>query len=178
MATTGGRSVRRYSWRRAYTQLMFGLVGRLLEASSQRDEVVRREVAYFPDLFVFSMGLWPAADAFELEKRDGRLRWLSQKEHRKPTLAVRFKHISLAFSVMSFQESTAASFTADRIIAEGDVTQALRIVRCLDRMMAVVLPGFIAKRMVKRMPKIKLGEKLVIAISVYAQMLANLLTGR
>jgi len=170
--------VTRYSWQRAYTQLMFGLVGRLLQASSQRDEVVRREVADFPDEFVFSMGLWPAADAFELEKREGRFWWLRQKERRDPTLAVRFKHISLAFSVMSFQQSTADSFTSDRIIADGDVTQAMRIVRCLDRMMAVVLPSFIAKRMVKRMPPLKLGEKLSIAVRVYAQLVANLLMGR
>lgn len=168
----------RYWWQRAYTSLMFGLVGRLLQASSQRDEVVRREVAEFPDDFVFSMGLWPAVDAFELEKREGRFWWLRNSERREPTLAVRFKHISLAFSVMSFQRSTAVSFTGDRIIADGDVTQALRVVRCLDRMMAVVLPGFIARRMVKRMPRIGVGEKISLAIRVYAQMIVNLLVGR
>ena len=168
----------RYWWQRAYTQLMFGLVGRLLQASSQRDEVVRREVADFPDDFVFSMGVWPATDAFELQKRKGRFWWLRQRERRDPTLAIRFKHISLAFTVMSFQEGTADSFTADRIIADGDITQAMRIVRCLDRMMAVVLPSFIAKRMVKRMPQIKLGEKLAIAVRVYAQLVANLFMGR
>jgi len=168
----------RYSLQRVYTNVMFGLIGRLLQASSQRDEIVRREVAEFPDEFVFSMGLWPATDAFELQKRDGRFWWLRKKERREPTLAIRFKHISLAFSVMSFQRSTAVSFTGDRIIADGDVTQALRIVRCLDRMMAVVLPSFIARRMVKRMPRIGFGDKLAIAIRVYAQMVANLLVGR
>ncbi len=168
----------RYSLQRIYTNVMFGLIGRLLQACSQRDEVVRREVAEFPDEFVFSMGLWPAADAFELQKHEGRFWWLRRKERREPTLAVRFKHISLAFSVMSFQESTAVAFTADRIIADGDVTQAMRIVRCLDRTMAMVLPSFIARRMVKRMPRIGLGEKLAIAIRVYAQMVANLFVGR
>jgi hypothetical protein len=157
---------------------MFGLVGRLLQASSQHDEVVRREVAEFPDNFVFSMGLWPTTDAFELEKREGRLWWLRRKERREPSLAVRFKHISLAFSVMSFQESTAVSFTGDRIIADGDVTQALRMVRCLDRMMAVVLPGFVARRMVKRMPPIGPGQKIMIATRVYTQLIANLFVGR
>jgi hypothetical protein len=157
---------------------MFGVLGRLLAASSQRDEVVQRELEELPDAFVFSMGLWPAADLFELEKHEGALRWLRPKEHRTPTLAVRFKHISLAFTVMSFQESTAASFTSDRIIADGDITQALRIVRCLDRTMAVALPAFIARRMVKRMPGIGLGEKLMTATCIYARMARNLLAGR
>jgi hypothetical protein len=157
---------------------MFGVLGRLLAASSQRDQVIQRELEELPDEFVFSMGLWPAADLFELEKREGGLRWLRPKERRGPTLAVRFKHISLALSVMSFQESTAASFTSDRIIADGDITQALRIVRCLDRTMAVALPSFIARRMVKRMPDIGLSEKLMTATCIYAKMIGNLLAGR
>jgi hypothetical protein len=157
---------------------MFGVVGRLLEASSQRDEVVRREIEALPDEFVFSMGLWPSTDVFELEKRDRRFHWLRRKDRREPTLAIRFKHTTLAFSVMSFQESTAASFTNDRVIADGDISQALRLVRCLDRMMVVVLPSFVAKRMVKRMPRIGLGEKLMVAAPVYAQMIANVLVGR
>jgi hypothetical protein len=157
---------------------MFGVLGRLLAASSQHDRVVQRELEGLPDAFVFSMGLWPLADLFELEKRQGRLRWLRPKEHRTPTLAIRFKHISLAFSVMSFQESTAVSFTSDRIIADGDITQALRIVRCLDRTMAVALPSFVAKRMVKRMPSIGLAEKLRTATCIYARITWNLAIGR
>ena len=163
---------------RAYTHLMFGVLGRLLAASSQHDWVVQRELEDLPNEFVFSMGLWPSCDLFELEKHEGGLRWLRPKEHRRPSLAIRFKHILLAFSVMSFQESTAASFTSDRIIADGDITQALRIVRCLDRTMAVALPSFVARRMVKRMPSIGLGEKLRTAACIYAQMTWSLVVGR
>ena len=168
----------RYRLQQIYTSLMLGLLGRLLQASSQRDAYIRREVTELPEDFTFSLGLWPDTDGFVLAKRETRFWWLRRKERRKPSLAVRFKHVSLAFSVVSFQQGTAEAFTGDHIVADGEITEALRIVRCLDRMLPTVLPNFIARRMVKRMPRIGFFEKLVTATLVYLQMIANLFVGR
>ena len=52
------------------------------------------------------------------------------------------------------------------------------MVRCLDRMEALVLPKFIARRAVKRYPSIPLLEKLWLAIRIYLQMLIGLVWSR
>jgi len=63
-------------------------------------------------------------------------------------------------------------------LLDGEINLAMIIVRCLDRMEALVLPRFIAVKALKRYPPIRLSEKLVLALKIYMQFLMGLLRRR
>ena len=162
---------------RAYVNLMMGVVGRGLVSTSQSDEVVRREVSAFPANYVFQMVVMPSGPSFSAQvQADGTLRLLKGFQGR-PDLCIRFKHMSHAFLVLSFQEGTARAFANDRMYVDGDVSQAIRLVRCLSRMEVLILPKIIAERAVKRYPAIALGEKAGLAARIYARVALNFVKG-
>jgi hypothetical protein len=162
---------------RAYVNLMMGVVGRGLVSSSQTDPVIRKEVSAFPVGFIVQMMVMPNGPAFTTQvQADGTLKLLKDFTG-KPDLCARFKHISLAFLVLSFQEGTARAFANDRLYVDGDVSHAIRLVRCLSRMEVLILPKFVAERAVKRYPAIGFGEKLNLAARIYGRVVTNLLKG-
>jgi hypothetical protein len=162
---------------RTYVNLMMGVVGRGLVSTSRHDASVRREVSAFPAGYVFQMVVMPSGPAFSTEvQADGTLRLLKNFQG-KADLAVRFKHLSHAFLVLSFQEGTARAFANDRMYVDGDVSHAIRMVRCLSRMEVLILPKIIAERAVKRYPAISLGEKAGLAARIYARVALNFVKG-
>ena len=154
-----------------YVKLMMDVIGRGLVMASQVDEEVKQEVAKFPVGFVLSMNVFPHGPAFIAKVTpDHQLELLHSVEN-KPDLTITFQHISHAFLVFSFQESTAQAFAHDRMIADGDVGYAIRLVRCLNKMEALILPKLLAELAVKQYPhELGLKEKLTGAAHIYLKL--------
>ena len=154
-----------------YVKLMMDVIGRGLVMASQVDEEVKQEVAKFPVGFVLSMNVFPHGPAFIAKVTpDHQLELLHSVEN-KPDLTITFKHLSHAFLVFSFQESTAQAFAHDRMIADGDVGYAIRLVRCLNKMEALILPKLLAELAVKQYPhELGLKEKLTGASHIYLKL--------
>ena len=154
-----------------YVKLMRDVIGRGLVMASQVDEEVKQEVAKFPVGFVLSMNVFPHGPAFIAKVTpDHQLELLHSVEN-KPDLTITFKHLSHAFLVFSFQESTAQAFAHDRMIADGDVGYAIRLVRCLNKMEALILPKLLAELAVKQYPhELGLKEKLTGAAHIYLKL--------
>lgn len=162
---------------RRYVGLMMGVVGRGLVSASQVDEVIHKETAAFPVGFILQMKVMPDGAFFTAQVQpDGTLKLLKDFAG-KPDLCARFKHFSHAFLVLSFQEGTARAFANDRIYVDGDVSHAIRLVRCLSRMEVLILPKLIAERAVKRYPDIAVAQKLSLATRIYGRVATNFLKG-
>ncbi len=162
---------------RAYVSLMMGVVGRGLVSTSHSDVEVRRELSVFPAGYTIQMMVMPAGPAFTTEvQADGTLKLLKGFQG-KPDLCVRFKHMAHAFLVLSFQEGTARAFANDRIYVDGEVSHAIRLVRCLSRMEVLILPKLVAERAVKRYPAINMGDKINLAVRIYGRVATNFLKG-
>lgn len=162
---------------RAYVSLMMGVVGRGLVSTSHSDVEVRRELSVFPAGYTIQMMVMPAGPAFTAEvQADGTLKLLKGFQG-KPDLCVRFKHMAHAFLVLSFQEGTARAFANDRIYVDGEVSHAIRLVRCLSRMEVLILPKLVAERAVKRYPAINMGDKINLAVRIYGRVATNFLKG-
>lgn len=165
------------SAQRAYVALMMGVIGRGLVSMSQVDDVVRRELAAFPAGYTICMKVMHGGPSFAVEvQEDGTLRLLKDFTGRATLNAV-FKHVTHAFLVFSFQEGTARAFANDRLFVDGNISHAIRLVRCLNRMETIILPKFVAERAIKRYPHIRLGEKVSLATRTYGQLVANLFKG-
>ena len=162
----------------AYVKLMMDVIGRGLVMASQVDEEIKQEVAKFPRNFVLSMNVFPNGPAFIAQvTENAQLKLLSQVD-RKPDLTITFKHLAHAYLVFSFQESTAQAFAHDRMIADGDLSYAIRLVRCLNKMEALILPKLVAELAVKEYPQqLTIKEKLVSASNIYLKIAQSYFKG-
>lgn len=153
---------------RAYVALMMDVIGRGLTAASQVDPEIHAETKGFPTGFVVRMAVFPKGASFTTQSQaDGSLKLLKGFEG-KPDLTVTFKHMTHAFLVFSFQEGTARAFANDRMIADGDISHAIRLVRCLNKMEALILPKIVAQMAVKQYPQeLTLAQKVNLASRIY-----------
>jgi len=163
---------------RLYVTVMMHIIGRSLVATSKVDAPMQQELLGFPTGYQIQMVVLPAGPGFVVQSNgDGTLR-RGKALQTPPDLSIRFKHLSHAFLVLSFQESTARAFANDRMVANGDVSHAIRLVRCLNGMEALILPRWVASRAVKRYPDLPLSVKLPRALRIYGQVALGLFTGK
>jgi hypothetical protein len=167
-----------YRAQRTFTATMMHLMASLLQAASDADPAVQNEVLGFPEGLVIGMSVLGDTPQMRLRKTGSRLVRLASSDPAKPNLAIIFKHLTHAFLVLSFQESTARSFANDRMITQGDVALAMRLVRCLNRMEAVTLPKLVAERALKAYPDLPLAEKLSLSVRTYAYLLRDVWRNR
>lgn len=168
----------RYLAQAAVVRTMLPLLGGLLEAGSEVDPVVQREIASLPSDIIFGMSIFGSDACIRMARRGDRFVQLDPKSAPPPTLDIVFKHVGVAFLVVSFQESTALAFARGRMVVHGDTALAMRITRCLDRMEAVTLPDPIAERALKSIPIIPLAERLPLAARYFAVAARNGARGR
>jgi hypothetical protein len=160
-----GESPHVYAAQRAYVALMLDVIGRLLVAGSDSDEEIKRELAGFPEGFTIGFSVMGDSLAMRLRVRQGKLERLTG--NLQPDLEIIFKHVSHAFMVFSFQESTPRAFANQRMITQGDPALAMRFTRCLNRVQALSLPRFVVERALKAVPTMSLGEKLSLGARLY-----------
>lgn len=152
----------------AYVKLMMNIIGRGLVMASQVDPEIKQEVAQFPANFRLSMNVFPHGPAFVARVTEQHQLKLVKDSSIKPDLTITFKHLHHAFLVFSFQESTSQAFANDRMIADGDISYAIRLVRCLNKMEALILPKMVAQLAVKEYPNnLGLKDKIMEASSIY-----------
>lgn len=168
----------RHRLKRMYVVVMMRIVGWGLRAMSRVDPVVRAEAAGFPDGIVIAMTNLPDGPGMVLEKTpEGRLRYLGGGLPDRLDLAIRFKHLDYAFRVFAFIESTPTAFARDRMVVDGDLASGIRLVRCMYRLEALLMPRFIAARGMKRYPAdLGLGEKLGMNLKIYGRIALDLVT--
>lgn len=171
------KSLRIRDWgQRTYLVILFQVVGRALAAASRADPQLRSELKALPEGYVVQMTT--PGDDVQLALRargDGVLERLAAAPAPRADLVIRFKHRAHAFLVFSFQEGTARAFANDRMIADGDVAVATRLVRCLDRLQTLILPAFVARRAVKRYRAPAAWQKLALALRIYGGVARSLL---
>ncbi|MFO7839000.1 MAG: hypothetical protein R6X08_05840 [Desulfosalsimonadaceae bacterium] len=142
-------------FKKSYAFVMLLIVGRGIEAAAAVDPSVKKLLADLPAGFVFCLGISPAGPWMLAEKnKEGRVRYLGwRRQGRKIHLCLAIKNIESAIRVFTFQESTARAYSYDRFMVEGNLPQALKIVRVLDIVEVYLLPKPIARLAVKRYPK-------------------------
>lgn len=154
----------------AYVKLMMDIIGRGLVMASQVDPEIKGEIAQFPVNFSLSMKVFPHGPAFVARVTADQQLELVKDLDQAPDLTITFKHLHHAFLVFSFQESTSQAFANDRMIADGDVSNAIRLVRCLNKMEALILPKLLAQLAVKEYPsQLGIKEKIMAASTIYAK---------
>ena len=65
---------------------------------------------------------------------------------------------------------TPVAFAQDRMIVNGEIAYGAVFTRILNRLLALILPRFVARRALKRYPALGLGEKLRRAVGIYVRL--------
>ncbi len=159
---------------KAYVALMMDTIARALVSASQVDGELCDEMAGFPADYILQMIVLPNGPNFTIQvQADKSLKRLDNFKG-KPDLSVKFKHLAHAFLVFTFQESTARAFANDRLVADGELSYAIRLVRCLNKLEVLILPKLVAELAVKRYPSnLTLTEKIVKASQIYASVVTS-----
>lgn len=160
---------------RLYATVTLWVVGRALVATSRVEDTVRAELAPLPQGYQIQMLVLPNGPGFTVEHHGDGTLVRAQAIKARPDLRIGFKHVAHAFLVLGFQEGTAQAFSHDRMVVQGDVSHAIRLVRCLNTMESLILPRWVAQRAVKRYPQLGVREKMRKAMRIYAVFTRNLL---
>ncbi len=159
---------------KAYVALMMDTIARALVSASQVDGELRDEVAGFPADYIIQMMVLPNGPQFAIQVQADKSLIRLDPFDGKPDLSVKFKHLAHAFLVFSFQESTARAFANDRLIADGELGYAIRLVRCLNKLEVLILPKLVAELAVKRYPNdMTFMEKVAKASQIYASVVTS-----
>lgn len=163
---------------KTYVQVMMDVISRGLVSASRNDAEVTKEVAGFKPGTTIQMIVLPNVAQFTLEVTNSSEFQLIKplEQGKKADLVIKIKHVALAFLIFTFQESTTTAFAGDRMVADGDIGDAVRFVRCLNRMEVIILPKFVAQMAVKGYPKVSIFEKLTTATKVYAGVAKTLIS--
>jgi hypothetical protein len=162
--------------KKLYVETMMQVIGRALQAISQVDNVIKKDAQPLPTGFIVQMKVLPRGSAFCIQKQaDGTLKYLGAEADRKPDLCIAFKHVTHAFLVFAFQESTSMAFAHDRMVVDGEIGYALAVTRILNRLESFILPKLLAERALKAYPaNLQLPEKLIHGARIYLQLATNL----
>jgi hypothetical protein len=170
-----------YGAQRAYVKAAMRLIAGLLEAASEADPVVAKEVAGLPDGLVVGMSVFGMPDVgLRVVVRGSRLRVTDRSLPIPPEaqrLEIVYKHVTHAFLVFAFEEGTALAFANGRMSVEGELGYAMRLVRCLDRCETITLPHAVAVRAVKTVRDVETGERVKLAARTLAGLVAGLVKG-
>ena len=139
--------------KRTYVAIVMFLFGRAFQAASH-DRDVKKEYEYLPDNFVLDLCVEPSGPHMLVGKdKKGRMKYLGwNPEGKKVTLAMRVKNLEAAMLMFTFMESTCVANSHNRIIVDGDIKDALSIVRTMNLLEVYLLPMCVARFGVKRYP--------------------------
>jgi len=165
----------RKPFKRAYVAVFLWFTGRAIQAGAKVDEQVRQEFDSLPDDFIFSLGVLPDGPWMLIGKEKSRVKYLGGNLDGKHFhVRLTMKNMETAFLILSFQESTAMATARNRLITEGEVPQALAMIRVMDIVEVYLLPKVIARLAVKRYPSWTFGRKLFGRIGIYSRALLGI----
>jgi len=104
--------------------------------------------------FSFRLGVWPNGPSVAFNRKDDRLKKIPDRK-RTVAMTVYLKSIEAAWLLFSFQESTCQSEANNRLAVIGDLPHTCTFIRLMDKVEILLLPGFIAKKAVKKWEKVR-----------------------
>jgi len=134
-------------------RIVFWFLGRGFQAAAKHDSRIRQEVAeWSPDCSII-LKINPRGPVMTVRKVDGKLKYMGSSQPQDPELAIYFKNMEGAIPVLTGQKGLAQAYAEHRFTLKGDIGLGMSVVRCMYLLETYLFPGFITKKILKRVPQ-------------------------
>ncbi|MCF6248263.1 MAG: SCP2 sterol-binding domain-containing protein [Desulfobacula sp.] len=134
--------------------------GRALQSAAKSDPQVMGELRRWDKSLIILMQVLPKGPGMILSKQGRELRYLGSTQ-KQADLVINFKNIECAFPVMAGFMSAETGFAQNRMTVKGDIPLAMSLIRCINRILTFLFPGFISRRILKRVAPFTLKEQII-----------------
>ncbi len=133
------------------------------------DETVRREVDGWKAGFEICMNATRQGPGICLSHTEKGIERLGKQKFSEADMTIEFRNIDAAFLVLSGQIGVAQAYSQHRFTMRGSIADCMSFVHCVEIIEAYLFPGFIARKILKAMPK-----KEISPVSVYWHAILNI----
>lgn len=134
------------------TRIALLSLGQAFQTAYRVDPTVKKEVDSWPPTFSFVMEIEPNGPRMVIIKRNGGISYLGEKEMFDADVVLCVKNIEYGFRMMTGFMSTPRITFENRQYVKGDLARLSSIVRCLNICQLMMLPNFIARFYIKKVP--------------------------
>lgn len=165
--------------KRKVVKLILSMLGQGIRVCRNFDEEVRAEFDLLPENFVLIIGIWGSRHPLILQSRkDGvhrihesvsslvkklsvpqvisRRVSLEQPQETR-MLEIRFKSVEAAWRMVTAKVSSSQAYARHDLLIKGEITKAMQMLRCIERVESYLFPRGIAKRVLP--PQLKIPQK-------------------
>lgn len=146
------------------------VLGRALQSLSKSDPFVQDEVRQWPKGFTLQMNILPEGSGSMTVQHTGggRLHYLGTRiPADQADVAIFIKNIESAFRMFTAQLGADVAYAQHAMIAKGDLSYTVSVVRVLNIVEAYLFPGFIARNIMKELPPIPFLRKQGLRLKTY-----------
>lgn len=134
-------------------RMLFWVVAQAFLSAARWDHGLRRELAGWEEGFVLRFMAAPTGPMLLLKKEQGRLRYLGGCGA-QADLTICFKTLAAALRLFTARLSFSAAFAQHRVSVAGDIARAMSVYRCFNQVQFYLLPGLMARKVLKRKPQL------------------------
>lgn len=131
----------------------FKLLGKGLVSCSKIEDAVKEELKFYEDGFIIELKVFNTDTKVAVEKMGNEFKYLGSKYSMSPDISVTFKSYEAALLLVLGQIGVYEGYAQHRFMVKGDIIQSMPFIRILYYVEAYLFPRFIAKNILKEMPK-------------------------
>lgn len=146
-----GRGQKRFKI--SLAKVIFWFLGRGFQAVAKVDRNIAEEVAGWPEGLSIMLKIDEYGPCLVMQKCNGKLLYQGSQEI-KADFGVYFKNIEVALLVLTGRMGIAQTYAEHRFYMKGDImAYGMALVRCLYAVEAYLFPGFMARKIINKMPE-------------------------
>lgn len=169
MEELGKRILEGRAFQKKVVGMMLSVLARALKVCRSLDPMVRGEIDTFPEDFVFILGIYGSRHPVILQNRSRGLsriyesveavcqkiaitpssvakRLSADRSDPQRVLEVRFKSVEAGWRMVTGQISAEGAWARHDLLINGEIAQAMRFLRCIQRAQAYLIPAGMANQ--------------------------------
>jgi len=148
-------------------KIIFDILARVFSATSKFDESLQKEVSNWPEDLKIVLSV-RGTNLFLGLKRTKSAKLIPTKITPEEADAhIMFKNIDSAFMLVTAQMGIPEAYAQKRFIVKGDISFSMSLIRCLNLVQAYLFPRFIARRVIRNIPRIPFIKRYLGRLRLY-----------
>ena len=115
------------------------------------DNELKKELMGLPENFSVNIQIAPKGYRLCLSKKNEEVS--KRKRNANPDMNICFNNIDVAFKTLIGLKGISKAYSEHAFTLKGNVNEGMKLVRCIDIIEAYLFPKFMAKRILKQIPK-------------------------